>query len=68
MKVKYFPDTDTAYIEFSGSDVAETKSVNDNILLELGDKGNLVGMTIEHAMSQANIAEVSYQQMNIKTA
>jgi len=30
--------------------------------------GNLVSMTIEHAATQANIAEVAYQQMESKSA
>ena len=49
MKVRYFADTDTAYLEFSKNIVAETKDINDDILLDLDNAGNLVGMTIEHA-------------------
>jgi uncharacterized protein YuzE len=64
MKVRYFPDTDTAYVEFSDRVIAETKEINENIYLELDDQGNLVGMTIEHAGAQANISEFSFQQMN----
>ena len=35
MKVKYFSDTDTAYIKFSNQEVAETKDINGNILIDL---------------------------------
>jgi len=31
MKIKYFSDTDTALVEFSGRKVAETKEINENI-------------------------------------
>lgn len=68
MKVKYFSDTDTAYLEFSKNTISETKDINDDILLELDSSGNLVGMTIEHAKAKANLDEVSYQQMTKNVA
>jgi uncharacterized protein YuzE len=68
MKVRYFDDTDTAYVEFSNHSAAETREINDNILLDLDSNGNLFGMTIEHASDQADIAEMSFQQMKRKAA
>ncbi len=64
MKVKYFPDTDTALLEFSESEVAETKEINENIYIDLDKDGNLISMTIEHARKQANLMELSYYQMD----
>ncbi len=66
MKVKYFSDTDTAYIEFSTHVVAETRDINENILIDLDKEGHLVGMTIEHADTQANLSEISFQQLTHK--
>jgi uncharacterized protein YuzE len=63
MKIKYFEDTDTAFLEFSDHPVYETKEINENIYLELDAEGRLCGMTIEHALLQANIKEVSFQQI-----
>jgi uncharacterized protein YuzE len=68
MKIKYFTDTDTALVEFSDRQVAQTKEINENIYVDLDADGNLVNMTIEHASKQANIAEVAYQQMKSKSA
>jgi uncharacterized protein YuzE len=68
VKVKYFSDTDTAYLEFNQNTISETKDINDDILLELDSSGNLVGMTIEHAKAKANLDEVSYQQMTKNVA
>jgi uncharacterized protein YuzE len=63
MKIKYFPDTDTALFEFSNSAVFETKEINENINIDLDENGNLVNMTIEHAKEQASIKELSYQEI-----
>ncbi|GJL60783.1 MAG: hypothetical protein NPIRA03_36400 [Nitrospirales bacterium] len=67
MKVKYFSDTDTAYIEFSTHGVAETRDINDNILIDLDKYGQLVGMTIEHADTHANLSEISFQHLTQKS-
>jgi uncharacterized protein YuzE len=68
MKIKYFTDTDTALVEFSDHPVALTKEINENIYIDLDSVGNLVNMTIEHAGTQANMAEVAYQQIARKIA
>jgi uncharacterized protein YuzE len=64
MKIRYFSDTDTALIEFSNESVEETKEISENLYIDLDGRGNLVSMTIEHANEKANIAEISYLQMN----
>ncbi len=64
MKIRYSSDTDTALIEFSNESVEETKEISENLYIDLDSRGNLVSMTIEHANEKANIAEISYLQMN----
>ncbi|MCX7095768.1 MAG: DUF2283 domain-containing protein [Methylobacter sp.] len=63
MKIKYFEETDTALLEFSEHPIFETREVNENFYLDLDEDGNLIGMTIEHAMSRANIHDLSFQIM-----
>ena len=63
MRVKYFPDTDTALVEFTDSEAVETKEISENIYVDLDDAGNLVSMTIEHARTSARLPEFSYQEM-----
>ena len=58
MNVKYFHDTDTALLEFSGSPVAETRELSENVYVDLDTYGNLVSMTIEHAKQTANFPHV----------
>jgi uncharacterized protein YuzE len=63
MRINYFTITDTALVEFSDHPVAQTKEINENIYVDLDAEDNMVNMTIEHASTQANIAEVAYQQI-----
>jgi len=63
MRVKYFPDTDTALMEFTDNEVAETKEISENIYVDLDRLGNLVSMTIERARTNARLQEFSYQEV-----
>ncbi|HEY5627183.1 MAG TPA: DUF2283 domain-containing protein [Nitrospira sp.] len=63
MKIRYFPDTDTMLITMSEKQIAETRDLTDNILVELDAEGKLVSMTIEHATQQTDIREFSFQQV-----
>jgi len=68
MKIKYFPGTDTALLEFSENEVYETKEINENIYIDLGKDGKLISMTIEHAKEQAAIKEFSYLEIEKEIA
>ena len=63
MKIKYFQETDTLYIEFRAVEVAETKDLDENTLLDLDQDGNICGLTIEHASDRADIPHFSYEQV-----
>ena len=63
MKIQYFQDTDTLYIEFKSAEVAETKDLDENTLLELDRDGNICAITVEHARERADIPHFSFEQM-----
>lgn len=61
MKIKYFEDTDTLYIEFRPAEVAETKDLDENTLLDLDRDGKICSITIEHARDRAELPKFSYE-------
>ncbi len=63
MKIQYFPDTDTLYIEFKPLEIAETRDLDENTLLDLDSAGNIAGITVEHASERADIPHFSYEQV-----
>ena len=63
MEIKYFPDTDTLLINFADSAIIETVDVNENALIELGEDGELVSMTIEHANDYMDVESFSYRKI-----
>jgi uncharacterized protein YuzE len=63
MKIKYFADTDTLYIEFRGGFVAETRDLDQDTVLDIDAEGNLCAITVEHASKRTGIPEFSYEQI-----
>ena len=68
MKIKYFQDTDTLYIEFRVIEVAETRDLDENTLLDIDYAGNICGITIEHAKERADYPYFSFEQMTAEAA
>jgi len=46
MKVEYFQQTDTLHIQFRVGEMAETKGLDENTLLDVDAEGNL--LAIDH--------------------
>ena len=63
MKVKYFSDTDTLYIDFYQAEVDETRDLEGDTLLELDAASRRCAITIEHVSDRMDIPALSYQQI-----
>jgi len=55
MKVSYFEDTDTLYIEFRDNSIAESKDLDENTILDVDAKGNVCAITFEHASQRTDV-------------
>ena len=63
MKIKYYQETDTFYVEFRAAEVAETRDLDENTLLDVDPDGNICAITVEHARDRADILHFSYEHM-----
>jgi uncharacterized protein YuzE len=68
MRVKYFPDTDTALIELSDAAPVETRELDENLYIDVDAEGHAVSITVEHAQKAAGIDEFSYQRLPVSAA
>ena len=48
MKIQYFPDTDTLYIEIFEVPSIESEEVMDGVVVDYDKDGRVVGIEIEH--------------------
>ncbi len=65
MKIRYFQDTDTLHIEFRETEVAETRDLDENTLLDVDADGDICGITVEHAQKRVNIPHFSFEQVAV---
>ena len=63
MKIKYFQNTDTLYIELRRAEISETRDLDENTMLDLDRDGNICALTIEHARERTDIPAFSYEQV-----
>ena len=63
MKIKYFADTDTLYIELKVKEISETKDLDDNTLIDVDEEGNICAITLEHAQERTDVLNFSFEQV-----
>lgn len=56
MKLHYYPETDSIYIELRTVPGAETREVADGVNIDLDAGGNIVGIDIDHASTKLDLA------------
>lgn len=61
MKIMYFEDTDTLYIEFRDSDIAESKDLDENTVLDVDAQGNVCAITFEHASQRTDVRRLTVE-------
>ena len=62
MKVRYYAETNTLFIEFRDAPSAETRDLDEYTLLDVDAQGNICAITIEHASKRADAPQFSYAQ------
>ena len=65
MKIKYFQETDTPYIEFNTNSIVETKELDENTILDLDANGKICALTLEHAKERTNLQKFSFEQITL---
>jgi uncharacterized protein YuzE len=58
MKLKYYKDTDSLYIDLSENLSSESREVSEGIVLDYDDKGNLVGIDIDNATAKVALEKL----------
>ena len=61
MKVKYFEDTDTLYIEFRDLAISQSKDLDETTVLDLDAEGNVCAITFEHASARTDVKQVTLE-------
>ena len=63
MKVKYFKDTDTLYIEFRAVGIIESRDLDEDTVIDIDEKGNICAMTMERAKGRADVPHFTFEEV-----
>ena len=63
MKLNYYPETDSLYIELSEKTSSESKEVSEGIVLDYDAKGNLVGIDIDNASKKLDLKRLTLTKL-----
>jgi uncharacterized protein YuzE len=55
MKLNYYKDTDSLYIDLSEKKSVESREISDGIQLDYDQAGNLVGIDIDNASTKVQL-------------
>ena len=58
MKLNYYPETDSLYIDLSEKTSVESKEISEGIVLDYDAEGNLVGIDIDNASKKVQLKEL----------
>ncbi len=58
MKLNYYPDTDSLYIDLSEKSSTESREVSDGVVLDYDENGALVGIDIDNASDKVKLDEL----------
>lgn len=68
MKINYYPETDSLYIDLSHKTSVDSREISDGIVLDYDEHGNLVGIDIDHASTKLDMKEVILGRLPLETA
>lgn len=58
MKLNYYPDTDSLYIDLAARPSVDSREVSEGVVLDYDEQGNLVGIDIDNASRKLDLTEL----------
>lgn len=58
MRLHYYPETDSLYIDLSEKSSTDSKEIAPGVVLDFDGEGNLVGIDIDRASQIVNLASL----------
>jgi len=58
MKLNYYPETDSLYIDLTEKPSAESREISEGVVLDYDAEGNLVGIDIDNASKKVLLKEL----------
>ena len=63
MKIEYFPETDSLYIELTDRPGAASREIEDGIVLDIDEDGHAVGLDIDQASKHLDLQTLNLRRL-----
>ncbi len=67
MKLHYYPETDSLYIELNPNPSADSRIVAEGVVADFDEAGNIVGIDIDHASQKLDLKTVEAMSLPVVT-
>ncbi len=67
MKLHYYPETDSLYVEFKAGPGTETREVTDGLNVDLDGDGSVVGFDIDRASQRVDLSTLEAEALPLHT-
>lgn len=67
MKLNYYPDTDSLYIDLSHRTSVESREISEGVVLDYDESGYVVGMDVDNASLKVDLHELMVRRMPLTT-
>ncbi len=58
MKINYYPDTDSVYIDLSSKSSVDSTEISEGVVLDYDENGKIVGIDIDNASNKLDLTEM----------
>ena len=67
MKLQYYPDTDSLYVELKPIPGVETREISDGLIVDLDADGQVVGFDIDHASRRLDLSTLETEALPLRS-
>jgi uncharacterized protein YuzE len=67
MKLNYYPETDSLYIDLVNRASVESREISEGVVLDYDTDGNLVGIDIDNASRKLDLRELVLSRLPAET-
>jgi uncharacterized protein YuzE len=68
MRLNYYPDTDSLYIDLSTRPSTASREVSEGVVLDYDEQGNLVGIDIDNASRKLDLSELVANHIPVRAS
>ncbi len=63
MKIEYFPETDSLYIDLADRPGTDTREIEEGIVLDIDENGHAVGLDIDQASKHLDLSKLNLKRI-----